>query len=93
MDLNCNADLHFADGIILSLNCDFFWREGPDYEIYNNAVALVQSGKNSTVRYIVNQPQAQVRWDIERRITFIAIYVHFFADADQAGMVSCRSSE
>jgi hypothetical protein len=79
MDLNPTADLHFADGLIFSVNCDFFWRESTDDGIYNNAVALVRSGKNTTARYVGSQPQAQLEWDIDRHITFIAIYAHFFA--------------
>jgi hypothetical protein len=79
MDLNPTADLYFTDGLILSVNWDFFWRESTDDGIYNNAVALVRSGKNSTARYVGSQPQAQLKWDIDRHITFIAIYAHFFA--------------
>lgn len=40
---------------------------------------LVRSGRNSTARYIGSQPQAQLQWNIDRHITFNAIYAHFFA--------------
>ena len=43
------------------------------------AVVLVRSGKNSTARYVGSQPQAQLQWNIDRHITFIAIYAHFLA--------------
>jgi hypothetical protein len=79
MDLNPYADLHFTEGLILSVNCDFFSRESTDDGIYNNAVALVRSGDNTTAGYIGSQPQAQLKWDVDRHITFIAIYAHFFA--------------
>lgn len=79
MDLNPSADLHVKDGIILSVNWDFFWRESIDDGVYNNAGALVRSGKNSTARYIGSQPQAQLEWKIDRNLTFVAIYAHFFA--------------
>ncbi len=79
IDLNPSVDLHFTDSLILSLNWDFFWRESIHDGIYNNAVVLVRSGKNSTARYVGSQPQAQLQWNIDRHITFIAIYAHFFA--------------
>ncbi len=50
-----------------------------DDGVYNNAVALVRSSNNSTARYVGSQPQAQLQWNIDRHITFIAIYAHFFA--------------
>jgi hypothetical protein len=34
--------------------------------------------KDSAARYIGSQPQAQLQWNIDRHITFIAIYAHFF---------------
>ena len=79
IDLNPSVDLHFTDGLILSLNWDFFWRESTHDGIYNNSVVLVRSGKNSSARYVGSQPQAQLQWNIDRHITFIAIYAHFFA--------------
>ncbi len=79
IDLNPSVDLHFTGSLTLSLNWDFFWRQSIHDGVYNNAVVLVRSGKNSTARYIGNQPQAQLQWNIERHITFIAIYAHFFA--------------
>lgn len=79
IDLNPCVDLHFTDRLTLSVNWDFFWRESIHDGIYNNAVVLVRSGRNSTARYIGSQPQAQLQWNIDRHITFFAIYAHFFA--------------
>jgi hypothetical protein len=78
IDVNPCIDLHFTDRVTLSVDWDFFWRESIHDGIYNNGVALVRSGKNSSARYIGSQPQAQLQWNIDRHITFVAIYAHFF---------------
>ncbi len=79
IDLNPCIDLHMTDQLTLSVDWDFFWRESIDDGIYNSSVTLVRSGKNSTARYIGSQPQAQLQWNIDRHITFSAIYAHFFS--------------
>jgi hypothetical protein len=78
IDLNPSLDLHFADNLTLSLNWDIFWRESIHDGVYNNAVVLVRSGRNSSARYTGSQPQALLQWNIDRHITLIAIYAHFF---------------
>ncbi len=79
IDLNPCVDLYFTERLTLSVDWDFFWRQSIHDGVYNNAVALVRSSNNSTARYVGSQPQAQLQWNIDRHITFIAIYAHFFA--------------
>lgn len=79
INLNPTIDLHFSGSLSLLLNWDFFWRESERDGIYNNAVALVRSGKKSNARYVGSQPQAQLEWDLDRHATFYLIYAHFFA--------------
>ncbi len=79
IDINPSVDLHLANHLDLVVNCDFFWRESERDGIYNNAVVLVRSSKNSNARFVGSQPQAQLEWDIDRHTTFILIYAHFFA--------------
>ena len=79
IDLNPCLDLHLTDKITLIFDWDFFWRESTRDGLYNNAVALVRSGKTSDARYIGSMPQAQLWWDIDRHLSFAAIYGHFFA--------------
>jgi hypothetical protein len=79
IDLNPCLDLHLPHKITLIFDWDFFWRESTNDGLYNNAVVLVRSGKTSEARYIGSMPQAQFYWDIDRHLTFVAIYAHFFA--------------
>jgi len=79
MDLNPCIDLHLAHHLTLIFDWDFFWRENTHDGLYNNAVALVRSGKTSTAGYIGSMSQGQLLWDIDRHLSFVAIYGHFFA--------------
>ena len=79
MDLNPCIDLHLTERFTMILDWDFFWRENIHDGLYNNAVALVRSGKTSNARYIGSMPQIQLLWDIERHLSVAAIYGHFFA--------------
>ncbi|HEY3307160.1 MAG TPA: alginate export family protein [Desulfuromonadaceae bacterium] len=79
INVNPSIELHFQKGMTITVNWDFFWRESRHDGIYNNAVALVRSGRNSSSRYIGSQPQAQLEWNLDRHITFVAVYAHFFA--------------
>jgi hypothetical protein len=79
IDLNPCLDLHLTDRITLIFDTDFFWRENTRDGLYNNAMALVRTGKTSNARYIGSMPQEQLFWEIDRHLTFAAIYGHFFA--------------
>ena len=79
IDLNPRLDLHLTDRITFIFDWDFFWRESIRDGLYNNAVALVRSGKTSAAHYIGSMPQAQLFWNFDRHLTFVAIYCHFFA--------------
>ncbi len=79
IDLNPSIDLHLAGSVTLTFNWDFFWRESTSDGIYNNAMTLVRSGTANDARYIGSMPQSQLVWDIDRHLTFVAIYGHFFA--------------
>ncbi|HEY6008070.1 MAG TPA: alginate export family protein [Geobacteraceae bacterium] len=79
IDLNPCLDLHLTHKTTLIFDWDFFWRESTRDGMYNNAVALVRSGKKSDAHYIGSMSQAQFFWDIDRHLSFAAIYGHFFA--------------
>ena len=51
INVNPSIEFHFTKSLTITANCDFFWRESTHDGIYNNAVALVRSGRNSSARY------------------------------------------
>ena len=79
IDVNPCLDLHLPNRVTLIVDWDFFWRESTRDGIYNNAMVLVRSGRSSSARYIGSMSQAQLFWDIDRHLSFVAIYGHFFA--------------
>jgi len=79
IDINPCIDLHMSKGVTLILDWDFFWRESTHDGLYNNAVVLVRSGKTSDARYVGSMSQAQLYWDIDRHLSLVGIYGHFFA--------------
>jgi hypothetical protein len=79
IDLNPCIDLHLAEHLTLIFDWDFFWRESTRDGLYNNAVVLVRSGKTSDARYVGSMSQAQLYWDIDRHLSLVGIYGHFFA--------------
>ncbi|AJE04968.1 hypothetical protein GPICK_16055 [Geobacter pickeringii] len=79
IDLNPCVDLHLTDHTTLIFDWDFFWRESTRDGLYNSALARVRSGRTSDAHYIGSMPQAQLFWDIDRHLSFTAIYGHFFA--------------
>lgn len=78
IDLDPSLTLHPAERLTLTLDWDFFWRESTHDGLYNNAVAVVRAGKASDARYIGSMPQAQLQWSIDRHLSLVAIYGHFF---------------
>ncbi|GFO54814.1 alginate export family protein [Geomonas sp. Red276] len=79
MNLNPSVELRLPRALTLTANWDFFWRQSTHDGLYNNAVVLVRSGRNSSARYIGSQPQLQCEWDVDRHISLVAIYAHFLA--------------
>lgn len=79
IDLNPCLSLHLTDHLSGIFDWDFFWRESTHDGLYNSAVVRVRSGKTSDAHYIGSMPQAQLLWDINRHLSFSAIYGHFFA--------------
>lgn len=79
IDLNPCLDLHLSNKITFIFDWDFFWRESTRDGLYNNAVALVRSGKASQARYIGSMAQAQLFWNLDRHLTLVTIYGHFLA--------------
>ncbi len=79
IDVNPSMELHFPKNLTVTFNWDVFWRESAHDGIYDNGVNVVRSGRNSKARFIGSQPQAYLEWELNRHITLVAVYAHFFA--------------
>ncbi|PYJ85763.1 MAG: alginate export family protein [Verrucomicrobia bacterium] len=79
IDVHPQLDLAFRKNVTLTLDWDCFWRESARDGIYGPAVNVIQSGQNGNARYVGNQVEAMLEWQLDRHLTLAADYAHFFA--------------
>jgi hypothetical protein len=72
------VELHLSKTVTLTPNPAFFWRESPRDGLYTVGNAVIISGQNSNARYIATQASAQLRWKMNRNLTWFTEYAHFF---------------
>lgn len=79
IDVHPSLDLALRRNLALNFNWDCFWRESTGDGVYGPAVNLIQSGQTSNARYVGNQTEVMLGWQLDRHITLTADYAHFFA--------------
>ena len=79
IDLHPSLELHPTDGLTLTAEWDFFWRQSTSDGIYGISVNPLRSGTASDKKYIGDQAIAYLTWAIERHWTLTLYYSHFFA--------------
>ena len=79
IDVHPGIELQLTRRLSLISDWDFFWRESTGDGIYNNALKLVRPGNQNDARYVGNQAQAMLQWNISRHFSASAVYAHFFA--------------
>lgn len=78
IDLNPCLDLHLADRLTLIFDWDFSGERAPVTGFTTMPLPLSVPAKRANP-YIGSMPQAQMLWDVNRHLSFVAIYGHFFA--------------
>jgi hypothetical protein len=78
IDVHPSLDLALRQNLTLNFNWDFFWRESTEDGIYGPAVNLIQSGQTSDARYVGNQAEVKLEWQLDRHFALTADYAHFF---------------
>jgi hypothetical protein len=79
IDLHPSLDLRLREGLMLTVDSVFFWRESLNDGIYGNAINLLRSGRTSRARFVGSQPSVQAEWQINRHVGWVGAYSHFFA--------------
>ena len=72
------VELHLTKTLTFMPNPAFFWRESPRDGLYTVGNAVVITGQKSDARYIASQVSAQIRWKMNRNMTWFTEYAHFF---------------
>ncbi len=80
-DLHPTLDVHLTQNVTVTADWIFFWRQSIRDGIYGPAINLIRSGSTSRARYIGSQATAQAEWQVNRHLTLLGIYTHFFAGA------------
>ncbi len=81
IDSHPSLELHPLERLTITTDLDFFWRESIHDGVYNISQTLVRSGTAGGARYIGSQATGQIEWRLQRHVTWIANYAHFFAGA------------
>jgi hypothetical protein len=79
IDLHPSIDLRIRDGLTLTLDSGFFWRESLSDGIYGNAINLLRSGRTSRARFVGSQPSLQADFQLNRHVTWVGAFSYFSA--------------
>ncbi len=72
-----SVQLNFTKDLSFTPNTAFFWRESTRDGLYSPS-SLIVTGQKSNASYIGNQTGAQLQWKLNRHLTFMMDYEHFF---------------
>jgi len=81
IDLHPSLELHPSHALTFTTDLDFFWRQSTHDGVYNIGQFVARPGGNGGSNYIGSQATAQLEWRINRHVTWVGNYAHFFADA------------
>jgi hypothetical protein len=76
--LQPSAELKLSRTVSLTANPAFFWRESTSDGLYSIAGTVLVSGQKSNASYIATQASVQLRWQMNRNLTWFTEYGHFF---------------
>jgi len=79
VDLHPALSLRPSEGLEITLDWDFFWRESLEDGLYLPSTALQVSGAGNPERYVGSQGAVLVQWQATRHAALGATYSHFFA--------------
>ena len=71
--------LHPGEGISLSFDWNFFWRESSGDGVYTGGLFPLPGTAASSDRFVTHSPQLQFDWELNKHVEFDLRYNHFFA--------------
>ena len=75
--LQPSAELNLTKSVSMKFNPAFFWRESTNDGLYSIGNSVIVSGLNSDARYIATQVSTQLRWRMNRNLTWFTEFGHF----------------
>jgi hypothetical protein len=74
-----SVELNLTKNLSLIPNAAFYGRESTRDGLYSGGGAVEVTGQKSNARFIGSQAAVQIKWKIDRNVTFSAEYLHFFS--------------
>jgi len=78
VDVHPALTLHPAEGLAITLDWDFFWRESLGDGLYLPSTMLQVPGAGNPARYVGSQGAVLINWQATRHVALAATYSHFF---------------
>jgi uncharacterized membrane protein YoaK (UPF0700 family) len=75
--LQPSAEVNLTKSVSWRFNPAFFWRESTSDGLYSIGNSVIVSGLNSDARYIATQVSTQLRWRMNRNLTWFTEFGHF----------------
>lgn len=79
INIHPSIDFQLTEKIKATTKVDFFWRQSVNDGLYNAAGEQFLSPGASKATYVGSEVQAEIAWQLNRHILWIANYTHFFA--------------
>jgi len=73
-----SAELNLTNTMSLTANPAFYWRQSTSDGLYSVGNAVLVSGQKSSASYIASQASVQLKWQMNRNLTWFSEYAHFF---------------
>lgn len=76
--LQPSATLELVKNVSLTFNPAFYWRESTSDGLYSVGNSVLVSGLKSNARFVASQASTQLKWQMNRNLTWFTEYAHFF---------------
>jgi len=78
IDVHPNINLNLAHNISANGGADFLWRYSRNDAVYSVSRSILVPALSNEPAYIATALDVNLEWQIQRHMTFLASYVHFF---------------
>jgi hypothetical protein len=81
IDVHPNIRVNLARNLSVNGGADCFWRYSRDDAVYFISGSILVPALSNEPAYVATAMDVNLEWQIQRHVTFLASYVHFFTGA------------
>jgi hypothetical protein len=78
IDVHPNIQVNLAPNISVNGGIDLFWRYSRNDAVYSVSGSILVPALSNEPAYVATAVDVNLQWQIQRHVTFLASYVHFF---------------